>query len=192
MIRMSAFFIVPIMTLIALLAKPIVVLLLTDKWIDLIPLLQWLVFSRIFLPLSTMNLNLLNAVGRSDLYLKVDLSKLPITIIVMVITIPLGVKAIVIGHVFTSALFFVINAYIPGKLYGYGPLHQLRDILPFFLATMVMAILVFALTCFINNLILQLLFGGVLGVVSYLFTCRVLKLEELNEVWKLLLKFKKR
>ncbi|WP_209563499.1 lipopolysaccharide biosynthesis protein [Flavobacterium sp. 1355] len=191
MIRMSAFFIVPIMTLIALLAKPIVVLLLTDKWIGLIPLLQWLVFSRIFLPLSTMNLNLLNAVGRSDLYFKVDLSKLPITVLVMVITIPLGVKAIVIGHVFTSALFFVVNAYIPGKLYGYGPLHQLKDMLPVFFATIVMAILVFALSCFINNLIYQLLFGGVLGVISYLFTCWLLKIKELNEVWEVFLKLKK-
>ncbi|WP_017495379.1 lipopolysaccharide biosynthesis protein [Flavobacterium sp. WG21] len=190
MIRMSAFFIIPLMTLIALLAKPIVIVLLTEKWISLIPLLQWMVFARIFLPMSAINMNLLNAVGRSDLYLKVDLSKLPLTILAMIITIPLGVKAIIIGHVVTSALSFIINAYLPGKFYGYGAIKQLKDMVPFFIAAFGMAILVFAMTCFVDNLILQLLLGVVLGGVTYLFISYLLKLEELKEVWQLMLSLK--
>ncbi|OXG06370.1 O-antigen/teichoic acid export membrane protein [Flavobacterium araucananum] len=191
MIRMSAFLIIPLMTLIALLAKPIVILLLTEKWVSLIPLLQWMVFARIFLPMSAINMNLLNAVGRSDLYLKVDLSKLPLTILAMIITIPLGLKAIIIGHVVTSAIAFVINAYLPGKFYGYGAVKQLKDMLPVFFATIGMAISVLVLSYFIKNLILELLLGVVLGAVTYLFICWALKLEELKEAWQLLLKLKK-
>jgi teichuronic acid exporter len=191
MIRMSAFLIIPLMTLIALLAKPIVILLLTEKWISLIPLLQWIVFARIFLPMSSVNLNLLNAIGRSDLYLKVDLFKLPITLLVMLVTIPLGVKAIVIGHVVTSAIFFIINAYVPGKLYGYGPINQLKDMFPILIATMGMAFVVFVMSSFVENLILQLFFGVIFGVVTYLFICWLLKLDELEELKELLLKFKK-
>lgn len=182
MIRMSAFFSIPIMTLIALLAKPIVILLLTDKWIALIPFLQWMVFSRIFYPMSALNMNLLNAVGRSDLFLKVDLSKLPLTVLAMAITIPLGVKAIIIGHVVTTTLFFFINAYLPGKFYGYGPIRQFKDMLPFFVATAGMAILVFGMTRFMDNLVLQLFLGGAVGMLSYLFACWLLKLDELKEV----------
>jgi len=191
-IRMSAFFIIPLMTLISLLAKPIVILLLTDKWVTLIPLLQWMVFARIFLPMSAVNMNLLNAVGRSDLFLKVDLSKLPLTILAMVITIPLGVKPMIIGHVVTSALAFLINAYLPGKFYGYGPIQQLKDMSPFFVATIGMSISVFVMTIFIDNLVLQLLLGVLLGLVTYLFICWLLKLEEMKEVWSLYLKFKKK
>lgn len=191
MIRMSAFLIIPLMTLIALLAKPIVILLLTEKWVSLIPLLQWMVFARIFLPMSAINMNLLNAVGRSDLYLKIDLSKLPLTILAMIITIPLGLKAIIIGHVVTSAIAFVINAYLPGKFYGYGAVKQLKDMLPVFFATIGMAISVLVLSYFIKNLILELLLGVVLGAVTYLFICWALKLEELKEAWQLLLKLKK-
>jgi len=191
MIRMSAFFIIPLMTLIALLAKPIVTLLLTDKWISLIPLLQWLVFSRVFLPLSVMNWNSLNAAGRPDLYMKVDLSKLPITVIAMIITIPLGIKAIIIGHVITSALSFIINSYLPGKFYGYGTIKQLKDMLPVFAATIGMAISVFVMSCFVDNLVFQLFLGGILGLTTYLFLCWLLKLEELKEVWQLFLKLKK-
>jgi O-antigen/teichoic acid export membrane protein len=192
MIRMSAFLIIPLMTLIALLAKPIVILLLTEKWISLIPLLQWMVFARIFLPMSAINMNLLNAIGRSDLYLKVDLSKLPLTVIAMLITIPLGVKAIIIGHVVTSAISFIINTYLPGKYYGYGAVNQLKDMLPVFVATIGMAISVFAVSCFIDNLILQLLLGATLGLVTYLLICWLLKLEELKEIWELFLNLKKR
>ncbi|MCV9928330.1 lipopolysaccharide biosynthesis protein [Flavobacterium sp. LS1R49] len=191
MIRMSAFLIIPLMTLIALLAKPIVILLLTEKWISLIPLLQWMVFARIFLPMSAINMNLLNAVGRSDLFLKVDLSKLPLTILAIIITIPLGVKAIIIGHVVTSAISFIINAYLPGKFYGYGALNQLKDMLSFFLAALGMAISVFVIFCFIDNLILQLFLGFVTGLITYLVICWMLKLEELKEVWELFLKLKK-
>lgn len=192
MIRMSAFLIIPLMALIALLAKPIVILLLTEKWISLIPLLQWMVFARIFLPMSAINMNLLNAIGRSDLFLKVDLAKLPLTVLAILITIPLGVKAIIIGHVITSALSFVINAYLPGKFYSYGAMKQLKDMLPIFAATVVMAILVFAMSCFVDNLILQLFLGVILGTITYLFICWLLKLEELKEVWELFLKLKKR
>jgi teichuronic acid exporter len=190
MIRMSAFFTIPLMTLIALLAKPIVILLLTEKWIFLIPFLQWMVFARIFLPMSAINMNLLNAVGRSDLYLKVDLFKLPLTIVAMVITIPLGVKVVIIGHVITSAISFFINAYLPGKFYGYGPISQLKDMRPFFIAVIGMSISVVTMTYFIDNLVLKLFFGAILGAIVYLFICRLLKVNELMEVMKLFLKDK--
>lgn len=187
MIRMSSFFIIPIMTLIALLAKPIVILLLTEKWVAVIPLLQWMVFARIFFPMSAINMNLLNAIGRSDLFLKIDLSKLPLTVIAMIITIPLGVKAMIIGHVVTSGMAFFINAYLPGKYYGYGPINQLKDMIPVVFATIGMSVLVFFMNLFVDSLILQLIGGSVLAVVSFLFFCWLLKLEELTEVKKIIL-----
>ena len=140
--------------------------------------------------MSAINMNLLNAIGRSDLFLKVDLSKLPLTVLAMVITIPLGVKAMIIGQIVTSAISFIINAYLPGKFYGYGPIHQLKDMLSFFVATIGMSILILIMTYFIDNLILQLFFGIVLGVIVYLFICWLLKVEELEEI-RITLKYKK-
>ncbi|WP_235942686.1 oligosaccharide flippase family protein, partial [Salinimicrobium oceani] len=111
LIKMSSFFIFPSMTLLALLSEPIIILLLGEKWRPVIVLLQWMCFARVFYPISTMNMNILNASGRSDLFLKIDLSKLPLLIISLIITVPIGVEAIVIGHVVTSFLSFFINAY---------------------------------------------------------------------------------
>jgi O-antigen/teichoic acid export membrane protein len=69
----------------------------------------------VFMPMSAINMNVLNAIGRSDLYLKVDLCKLPLTVVALIITIPLGVKSMIIGHVITSALSY--NSYLPGKFF---------------------------------------------------------------------------
>ena len=190
MIKMASFIIIPLMTFIALLAKPIVILLLTEKWIALIPLLQWMVFARIFLPMSAINMNVLNAIGRSDLFLKVDLYKFPLTVIALVITIPLGVKAMIIGHVITSALSFLINAYLPGKFYGYGAIKQLKDMLPVILATIGMAIIIIVIMACTAILVVQLILSGFFGALTYLGICHLLKLQELQELYELLLKFK--
>ncbi|MDG2431171.1 lipopolysaccharide biosynthesis protein, partial [Flavobacterium sp.] len=192
MIKMAAFCTIPLMTFIALLAKPIVILLLTDKWVALIPLLQWMVFARVLLPMSAINMNVLNAIGRSDLYLKVDLCKLPMTVIALVITIPLGVKAMIIGHVMTSAISFIINAYLPGKLFGYGAIKQFKDMIPVLIATCGMAVLIVLIQMITEGLLLQLLLSGVFGLITYLGICRLLQVEEVFELRQLLLNFKKK
>jgi len=191
MIRMAAFLVFPSMTILALLADPFIRLALTEKWAPAIPLLQWMCFARIFYPISTINMNILNATGRSDLFLKVDLSKIPVVILALVITIPISVEAIVIGHVVTSGIFFIVNAYLPGKLFGYGPLSQFRDMAPVFLSTGLMAIIVFFATCFTDILILKLLLGIVAGLVSYTAFSYLLKIKELQEVRLLVLNLTK-
>ena len=187
MIRMSSFIIFPAMTMLAILADPIVRLLLTEKWLPAVPLLQLMCFARVFYPISVINMNILNAIGRSDLFLKVDLSKFPISIVALIVTIPLGVEAMVIGHVVTSFISYIINSYMPGKLFGYGALAQLRDMVPVLIATAITGAIVFVANSFVDNISLKLLFGATIGLVVYLITGNILKIEELNEV-KLLIK----
>ncbi|SHF43447.1 Membrane protein involved in the export of O-antigen and teichoic acid [Mariniphaga anaerophila] len=190
LIKMAAFFVIPAMTLLSLMSEPLIRLLLTDKWISVVVLLQWMSFARIFHPISVINMNILNAVGRSDLFLKVDLSKFPITVLALIITIPLGVKAIVIGHVVTSFIAFFINAYIPGKMFGYGGLKQLKDLLPVVFATGIMALLVAGLNRLIDDLLAKLIIGSLAGLTVYLIVCYFFKLEELNELKAILNKVK--
>jgi O-antigen/teichoic acid export membrane protein len=182
LIKMTSFFIFPIMTLLALLADPFIRLFLTEKWIPAIKLLQWLCFARVFTPISAVNMNILNAVGRSDLYLKVDLSKAPIVLGTLLITIPLGVEAIVIGNVITSCISFFINAYMPGKMFGYGAFSQLRDMIPIFIATGIMALVIFIATTLLENLLLKLVIGILLAIIVYYLVCRILRVKEIDEI----------
>ena len=178
------------MTILALLADPFIRLFLTEKWLPAVPLLQWMCFARIFYPISVINMNILNAMGRSDLFLKVDLSKFPLVVLALVITIPLGVKAMVIGHVVTSFIAFFINAYLPGKYFGYGAFSQLKDMVPIFIATALTALIVFLVTHITEILLLKLIMGGFAGIISYLMFCYVMKIEEISEVKALIVRIR--
>jgi teichuronic acid exporter len=191
LIRMAAFFIFPVMTMLALLADPFIRLLLGEKWIPVIVLLQWMSFARIFQPISVINMTILNAIGRSDLFLKVDLSKMPLIAIAIVVTIPLGIKAMVIGQVVTSGISFFINAYLPGKMFGYGAIKQIIDMIPVIISTIIMSIMVLLITSIIDNQYLKLLIGGITGIVSYLIVCRLFKLDELKEFTALVMQIRK-
>lgn len=189
LIKMTAFFIFPTMTILAVLAEPFVALFLGEKWLPTVPLLQWMCFARILYPISGLNLNILNANGRSDLFLKVDLSKAPLLIAALIITIPISVKAMVIGQVITGFISFFINAYMPGKLFGYGAFSQIKDIWPILIITMITALITHISIMFIDILILKLIIGGLIAIVSYIAICYLSKIQELEEIkllfWKL-------
>jgi O-antigen/teichoic acid export membrane protein len=189
MLGITAYFIFPVMTLLALLGDPLIRFFLTEKWLPAIPLMQWLCFARIVYPISVMNLSILNAKGRSDLFLKVDLSKFPLMIVALIITIPLGIKAVVIGHFVTSVIAFFINAYLPGKLFSYGPFAQLKDMAPKIIATAIMAILVYLVLSLVHSELLKLIIGGITGVFSYFLVSHLMKIEEVNEVKEMFTKF---
>jgi O-antigen/teichoic acid export membrane protein len=180
--RSTAFFIFPIMTLFALLSEPFVKFFLTEKWIAIVPLLQWLCFARLITPMSALNMNILNAMGRSDLFLKIDVSKIPMVLIAMFITIPHGINAVVTGNFITSFLAFFFNTYYPGKLCRYGAWSQIKDAGQFIIATGIMAILVFIEMLFIHNPIIQIAIGGISGLCIYIACLYLFKSNVLNEL----------
>ena len=173
--RKSLFFttmvVMPPMILSTVLAKPIVLLLLTEKWLPCVVLMQWLFLARMFTPVSAINCNILNAIGRSDLFMKLDFAKAPLIVLALVITVPLGVEAICIGNFVTSFLSFFINAYVPGRIFGYGPFQQIRDWRFILLSTLIMSIVVLAFVHFVSNIWLQVIVGGLIGIVSYVGCC---------------------
>ena len=171
----TALVIFPVMVLCALLAYPLVLILLTEKWVPCVVLMQWLCLARIFTPLSALNMNILNAVGRSDLFMKLDFSKAPLTIIILAITIPISVEAIVIGSFVDSFLCFFINAYLPGRMFGYGAWQQLKDWKYIILSILLMSVAVYLFMQVVQNVWLQLFIGGTIGIVVYSACCYFFK-----------------
>lgn len=171
----TALIIFPVMVLCALLAYPLVLILLTEKWVPCVVLMQWLCLARIFTPLSALNMNILNAVGRSDLFMKLDFSKAPLTIIILAITIPISVEAIVIGSFVDSFLCFFINAYLPGRMFGYGAWQQLKDWKYIILSILLMSVAVYLFMQVVQNVWLQLFIGGTIGIVVYSACCYFFK-----------------
>lgn len=166
----------PMMILLALLARPIVIILLTEKWLPCVVLMQWLFLARMFTPLSSINMNVLNAIGRSDLFMKLDLIKAPILLLTLAITIPISVEAISIGIFCATLVGFFMNAYLPGKIFGYGTLQQIRDWRYIILSVGIMALVVSVYLHYVSNVWLQALGGGIIGIVVFGIGCFIFKL----------------
>lgn len=182
MLGMTAFCIFPIMTGLAVVASPFISVLLTDKWLPVVPLLQWLCFARMFTPISSLNMNILNAVGRSDLFMKLDFSKMPLDILIMVITIPMGVKAIVIGNFISTFICYFINAYLPGKMFDFGVKAQFKIFWKIAIATAIMALSVWLAMMLFESVVLKLIVGIFIGFVSYAVVSIFLRIREFDEV----------
>lgn len=189
---MVVFFVVPALSLFALLSEPFVRFFLTEKWMPIVPLMQWLCFARMITPISSLNMNILNAIGRSDLFFWVDISKLPLTAATLVITIPLGLRAVVIGHFATSFICYFINAYYPGKLYGFGAIRQIKEMWRIICATLAMSAVVLISMLILSSDILKLLICVPLGVGIYLIAAYFLKIKEVYEVYGMVKPFIKR
>lgn len=185
LMRMVVFFVVPALTLLALLSEPFIRFCLTEKWMPVVPLMQWLCFARMITPISALNMNILNAIGRSDLYFRVDISKLPLTVAALVITVPLGLLAVVIGHFVTSFICFFINAYYPGKLFGFGAARQIKEMRLVIYSTLIMSIGVFIIMSILPTDFLKLLIGVPLGIGIYLLLSYLMKIKEVEEVVKI-------
>lgn len=182
LMRITVFFVMPALTMFALLAEPFIRLFLTEKWMPVVPLIQWLCFARMITPISALNMNILNAIGRSDLFFKVDTSKVPLTLTILILTVPFGLKVVVIGHFVTSAICFFINAYYPGKMFAFGAKRQLIEMKTVIFATLIMSACVSISNQVISNDMMQLISGLLVGPIVYLIAAHLLKIEELNEL----------
>lgn len=181
LLKMSAFVIFPLMLLLSALSEPLIKILLTDKWLPAVPLLQALCFGFMFYPIHAINLNLLQVKGRSDLFLKLEIIKKTVTTVVLFVTAPLGVLVMCVGIVFSSLTALVINTYYTGQLIQVGFFKQIRDIFPIFILSIISGAIAYAPSVVIKDSYFQLGIGGILGVLcfyigSLLFCSNELKL----------------
>lgn len=175
LIKMTSMIVFPAMIGLACLSEPIILVLLGEKWLPASNLLFWISLSYIFTPLSILNMNVLNAIGRSDLFLKIDLIKIPFIILTMIITFPISMKAIVIGKAVTAFLWFYINGFLIGKFYNFGPLKQLLCCWKYIVSAITMGLFVIFIDKIIVSDILSLIVGLISGVFSYMLCLLLLK-----------------
>lgn len=186
LIRVSGYIVFPMLMGLAALAKPVIFTLITDKWAASIPYLVILCFSVMWRPIHVLNLNLLQVKGRSDLFLRLEIIKKILALVVILITMNFSVMAMCIGSVITSYICLYINTYYTGKLINVGFFLQMRDLLPSFFYATSMGALVYASTFFIHDIRLQLIIGIPLGILYYLAVSVLFKSDELAYVRELL------
>lgn len=138
----SAYCIFPCMVGVAVCSKSIVRILFTERWIMMAPYMKLWCFIFIFYLLHTANLQVIQALGRSDLFLKIEVMKQIISVISILVTIPFGVLVMLCVNCLESPLFYYINARQNKKLVGYGFWEQVKDIRPIILLNMALYLIV--------------------------------------------------
>ena len=149
-------------------ARPITILLLTEKWADCIPLMQILCFASLTAGITTINLNLLYVKGRSDLVLRLEIIKKAIAFSILVATSFFGVKIMCYGLVLYSVVALYLNTIFTKRILNYGLWPQLKTILPYFLVSLVILAESWGVCHFIGNDWLALGISVPLCALSYI------------------------
>lgn len=182
MLKTTAFVVFPLMMILAGLARPLIITMITAKWEACIILLQLLCFSLMWYPIHSINLNLLQVKGRTDLFFRLEVIKKIIGLSILVVTLPLGLVVFCIGGIISSLVCLAVNTYYTGKLINVGYLKQMRDLFPILLLSLVLFGVILVINQFISNYLLQILVGGTIGSLVYLGGAFLFKFDELNDV----------
>lgn len=178
-IMLSSYIIFPMMTGLAAVATPVVRLLLTDKWLPCVPYMQIYCFSLAFYPVHTSNLQAINAMGRSDIFLKLEVIKKILGIVMLTIAVVFfdSPIAIAMTGILNTVINCFTNSYPNKKLIGYSYLDQMKDILPSLVTALIMFVGVYAVGQLGFSPMISLPLQVVTGVVLYVLISAVVKLE---------------
>ena len=168
-IRITSMIIFFGMFLMAALAEPLILTLLTDKWQESVVFLQVFCFAYMFDHICQLNLNILYVKGRSDLVLRLEIIKKTISISMIVAAIPFGVLAICIARALYTQIAVIINTYYTGKLFGLGYLAQVKDFIKYFLFSLFAVLPGYLLSFTSLSSIVVLVAGACLACMIYWF-----------------------
>ncbi len=183
-IKTSTYCIAPLMMGLAACAPSVVHIFLTDKWLPCVPYLIIFCITYMFQPIHTANLNAIKAVGRSDLFLKLEIVKKIVGMTVLLITMWFGVIVMAYSLLFTSVVCQIINAWPNKKLLNYGYLEQLKDIIPGIILAVVMGLLIYLINLLQVTEWLKLVIQIPTGIIIYLFGSIIFKLESFEYLAK--------
>lgn len=187
-LRVSTFIIMPIMFGMAATSKPIILMLLTDKWIDSVPYMQYLCIAGAFGTISNTNMQAISAIGRSDVLLKLELIKKPLYLILLLIGLKISVLAVAYTMLIYTIYSTVINMSPNRKLLNYKFKEQVSDILPALSLSLIMFLVVDSLTLLNLPMMIIFIIQIVVGIVIYVFLAIIFKLEAWNYLLSTVLK----
>lgn len=174
MIRCTSFLVFPLMIGMAAVAGSLVKLLLNPQWNGCIIMLQILCFALIWQPLSFLQINLLKVIGRTDIILKLEIMKRSVGLITIFVSIPFGVIGMCWGFALFYIYSFTLNTFFTSKTLQISFKRQLKDIIPILLNALIMGLVVYVCTLFLQiSVFLLFILCILIGIVYYYITSRL-------------------
>ena len=181
--KTSTFVMAPMLMGLAGCGKSLISLVITDKWLPSYPFMVIFCITYMFYPVHTANLNAIKAMGRSDIFLKLEIIKKIVGIVAILVTFRISVMAMAYSLLVTSVLSQIINSWPNKKLMNYSYLEQLKDILPGIGLAVFMGVCVYCVNFLHLSNWLTLLIQVPLGAVIYIGLSALLKLESFTYCW---------
>ena len=166
-------------------SEPFIYCLIGEKWHEASTYLPLICFVGAFYPLHAINLNMLQVQGRSDLFLGLEIVKKIIGLGPLFVGAFVGIFPMLYTTILTSIISYFLNSYFPGKLLGYTCWKQLKDISLSFFIAFSMAVFVYTIKYLPFSYWLILPLQIVLGLSVLIFLCKIARLEEYNEIVKI-------
>ena len=186
-VKVSIYVMAPMMMGLIAIAPSLVHLLLTDKWLPSVFYMRIFCIEMMFYPINAIYLNSIKALGRSDIFLKLELCKKGLGILILFFAATISVKAVAIGVLITGIISFFINIWPNKKLLGYHYVPIIRDIIPSLLLSGSMCVCVLLLPKLGWNTAITLLAQVVGGITFYIIGSFLLHMEEFIYVKRILL-----
>jgi len=177
-IKATALLTTPILVGMALIAKPLIQLLLTDKWLPAVPIMQIICIARAITIVASVNINLLYALGRTDLTLKQDYLKILVRLTFLALAFKYGIVYIALAELASTSVHFFINCYSPGKILRYGAIRQIFDLLPIIFISALMAGCIYISMIYIHSNLFKILIASITGFVVYVGGLQVFRVPE--------------
>lgn len=178
-VKTSCYVLMPLLALMVVTASPLVSILLTDKWLPCVPYMQILSCSFIFSPVETENLQVIKALGRSDIVLKLEIFKKIVGVVLLIVAVPFGIKTIALSILVYSFLSAILNAWSNKKLLNYRWAQQCYDIFPSLGISVIMFVAVRMLLHLIahTHVFYQLLITFSFGLIVYIMISKIFNIE---------------
>lgn len=148
-------------------AKPIILFLLTDKWIECVPFMQIICFSLIPNGMILINLNLLYVKGRSDLVLRMEIIKKTIMFAVLFISTFWGLRAICYAMIINALIDLYFSSFYTKRILGYRLIQQIKAVYPYFLISLIILAEAWLSSSFIPNNLVSLLVSLAICPITY-------------------------
>lgn len=189
-LRMGCYIIFPMMTLLAIISRPLVSIVLTDKWLPAADLISILCLAYMWYPVMVFNNQILNVKGRSDLFLRAEIIKKVVAIAILFATLPFGLKWLCWGVLIYNLSDMGLIIHYVKMVMKTGYLRQFKSITGIFLMTCLCMLVSCFCMVLCKSLVIELLVSIVVFSLMYLLLSRSLKINEYFELTHILSRIK--
>lgn len=184
--KMVIYLVAPTLIFMAVLAEPLFRFILTEKWLPAVPYFQILCANGILWPIHSYNLSILNVMGRSDLFLKLEILKKVLIVVVIGVSLNFGIFGLLYGSVILSILALLINTHYSGRFIKYSAWEQTKDLIPYIGLALLCGFIIFFFDSFLQTItdydLIRLIVGTLIGCTCYLLSSFLLKMSATSEL----------